>query len=561
MAKNNQNKYVILSIIALLAIYVFLVKPMPLGPKQATIKVTNNGAEMKALIVDENGNVKYDLSQVVGTQIGETFAIISAPTPSGYLSISNSTCVSGCSFLAVSTRLVNSGAGIVTITGVTSTNPCSLGNTNPSCGSITNVLAGTGTRQGFLNTHWSNNITPSIYLVAGNSSKTIISQPMSVDAIALGMIDFRVDVSGTFIDSFGDPQPLTGVNGSLVLRLIASKCSDNTDVDPTSGNADEFKYCSVPTKGKYCRVGSTGQPTLTDRAVLCGCPPGQIANGQVCVASSCTPNSCMPNSINFCLGDGSTFESRCFQCGGPANCQPDAQGQAATGCNPAITGVESQCTYPAESSQTLSASFDPVSIPSQTACGDNVTVSPEECDGNDLGGKTCTTIPGGFSGGTLSCSATCTYNTALCTVNAVKFRTLFSDISNTEHAGEEIAFSVACDGSNLTKAGEYTTEGFTGTNGNGCSDILPTQGYTKILNIGTGVTSVQRGSVIGTANVSLWRHTANPGLNLNEYVVAANQVSPVRCAATGFRSTTPTITISNLSTVINPSTEAMCPAP
>ncbi|MDD5191959.1 MAG: hypothetical protein PHH54_04955 [Candidatus Nanoarchaeia archaeon] len=54
-------------------------------------------------------------------------------------------------------------------------------------------------------------------------------------------------------------------------------------------------------------------------------------------------------------------------------------------------------------------------------CGDNIINGTELCDGSDLNGNNCTTIPGGFTGGTLSCypqedPLECTFNTSLCTV-------------------------------------------------------------------------------------------------------------------------------------------------
>lgn len=46
-------------------------------------------------------------------------------------------------------------------------------------------------------------------------------------------------------------------------------------------------------------------------------------------------------------------------------------------------------------------------------CGDGVIQSGEECDGSNLAGQTCQSR--GFSGGTLSCNANCTFNTSQCT--------------------------------------------------------------------------------------------------------------------------------------------------
>ncbi len=49
-------------------------------------------------------------------------------------------------------------------------------------------------------------------------------------------------------------------------------------------------------------------------------------------------------------------------------------------------------------------------------CGDGHRWAGQElCDGTALGGATCMTVGGGFSGGTLACTAMCTYNTMGCT--------------------------------------------------------------------------------------------------------------------------------------------------
>jgi hypothetical protein len=48
-------------------------------------------------------------------------------------------------------------------------------------------------------------------------------------------------------------------------------------------------------------------------------------------------------------------------------------------------------------------------------CGDGIVDSVEQCDSSNVNGKTCTSIPGGFSGGTLACAANCTFNTSGCT--------------------------------------------------------------------------------------------------------------------------------------------------
>jgi hypothetical protein len=46
-------------------------------------------------------------------------------------------------------------------------------------------------------------------------------------------------------------------------------------------------------------------------------------------------------------------------------------------------------------------------------CGDGIVESPEECDGSSLSGGSCTTR--GFTGGSLSCTIACEFDTSLCT--------------------------------------------------------------------------------------------------------------------------------------------------
>lgn len=46
-------------------------------------------------------------------------------------------------------------------------------------------------------------------------------------------------------------------------------------------------------------------------------------------------------------------------------------------------------------------------------CGDGVINGAEQCDGMQLGGKTCILL--GFSGGTLACTSNCTFDTSGCT--------------------------------------------------------------------------------------------------------------------------------------------------
>lgn len=48
-----------------------------------------------------------------------------------------------------------------------------------------------------------------------------------------------------------------------------------------------------------------------------------------------------------------------------------------------------------------------------TVCGNNIKEAGEQCDGTDLSGQFCISL--GYSGGTLSCRASCDFNTSACT--------------------------------------------------------------------------------------------------------------------------------------------------
>lgn len=54
-----------------------------------------------------------------------------------------------------------------------------------------------------------------------------------------------------------------------------------------------------------------------------------------------------------------------------------------------------------------------------TDCGDAVAEPGEDCDGADLAEQTCEGLGLGFTGGTLACSPTCTFDASMCTTDNV----------------------------------------------------------------------------------------------------------------------------------------------
>jgi len=72
-----------------------------------------------------------------------------------------------------------------------------------------------------------------------------------------------------------------------------------------------------------------------------------------------------------------------------------------------ISALTAAYFFPAHSSSvTISAYVASV-------CSNGTQESTEQCDGSDLNGQTCAGL--GYDGGTLSCSANCTFNTSSCT--------------------------------------------------------------------------------------------------------------------------------------------------
>jgi hypothetical protein len=60
----------------------------------------------------------------------------------------------------------------------------------------------------------------------------------------------------------------------------------------------------------------------------------------------------------------------------------------------------------------LGTNVDPITA----SCGNNIAQAPEVCDGTDLNGQDCTTIPGfTFDGGVLDCLGNCTWDITGCT--------------------------------------------------------------------------------------------------------------------------------------------------
>jgi hypothetical protein len=133
--------------------------------------------------------------------------------------------------------------------------------------------------------------------------------------------------------------------------------------------------------GKHC-VDTATDPS---NCGTCGhsCPSGQTCTDGKCAAAICGNN--VAEGVEQC--DGTDLRG--------ATCSSLGLGAGTLACR-------SNCTYDASS-----CSQPPV-------CGNGVIETGEQCDGSALGGATCASIGMGFTGGTLTCSPNCTYNTSAC---------------------------------------------------------------------------------------------------------------------------------------------------
>jgi len=69
-------------------------------------------------------------------------------------------------------------------------------------------------------------------------------------------------------------------------------------------------------------------------------------------------------------------------------------------------------------------------------CGDGVVQEHEACDGTDLGGATCLTIPGRYTGGVLGCTPSCAFDASGCTAATGQVQVvLFTHIEDNQPAG------------------------------------------------------------------------------------------------------------------------------
>ena len=127
--------------------------------------------------------------------------------------------------------------------------------------------------------------------------------------------------------------------------------------------------------------------------------------------------------------------------GAPSTCVPICGDGLAVGDEPCdasdlrgLASCESLGLGDGELSCTEECIFDLTDCAIQAECGNANVEYPEECDGDNLAGRTCEDL--GFDAGTLSCLEDCTFNTSGCEIVA-------------ECGDSVVEGTEQCDGNNL----------------------------------------------------------------------------------------------------------------
>ncbi len=146
------------------------------------------------------------------------------------------------------------------------------------------------------------------------------------------------------------------------------------------------------------------------------CGDGIIDVGEACDGAALGGQLCTTRGFysgDLSCSDECTFdESQCRDFCGDGVIQPDNES-----CDGAALG-ENTCESLGYHGGTLvcsdSCTFDLSACEGAGQCGNGVAEGPESCDGTDLAGATCESL--GYYGGTLSCTSGCAFDTSDCAV-------------------------------------------------------------------------------------------------------------------------------------------------
>lgn len=196
-----------------------------------------------------------------------------------------------------------------------------------------------------------------------------------------GTIDFGEECDGANLG----PNNCTTVPGGFTGGTLScyNNCTFNTS-DCEESCVDEAWYCIDQSSLMYC---DAGEWVVADQSLLVSSCQGDYPETQYA--------TCVDNVGYYCCGLCASIGVECGVRGGPGN--ECFQTWSCGTCSTGYTCNNGQC--------------DPGTPPT---CNDGNIDPGEDCDGANLDGNNCTTVPGSFTGGTLSCS-NCTFDTSGCT--------------------------------------------------------------------------------------------------------------------------------------------------
>ncbi len=234
------------------------------------------------------------------------------------------------------------------------------------------------------------------------------------DACGNGAIDTGEDCDGARMG--GETCPSLGYDGGTLACADCSFDTANCYYCDNDGVCDADEVCV----------------TCDDCCDRCG--DGSIDTGEQCDGSQLGGAACADLGFDggtLACSDCTYDTSNCYRCGDgncdpaedPASCPEDCActygGWADRGCEARCPDSNCAEGYMCQRRTSPDAGCDdqyqcvsdrdcePVAF-----CGDGAIDTGEDCDGGNLGGKTCGSL--GYDGGTLSCSASCEFDTSGC---------------------------------------------------------------------------------------------------------------------------------------------------
>jgi hypothetical protein len=103
---------------------------------------------------------------------------------------------------------------------------------------------------------------------------------------------------------------------------------------------------------------------------------------------------------------------------------------SANNADESSSGSESSTTLTDSSSSEGSTSTADTSSTGPSDCGNAMIDAGEDCDGAELGGMACTDVDRMFTGGTLACDASCSFDTSACTTDPLVSTVTFNEITS-----------------------------------------------------------------------------------------------------------------------------------